>query len=606
MAGALGYHRGASMRVELTPPSVFLRYLRLFYRRAGHRLLWLVGLITLASSLEAFGIVLFFPLFTAGGASAPPPAIMLELFRVLGLRPTPRAVLPIIVAVFVFKGLLQFLSVAYQHFLSAELARTARTRLVSAFCSAAYRHVIHVTSGFYTNLVTSEVTRSGQAFIAFTHTLPPVINIAVFISIVFVLDWRLMLAAVGMGLLAVVCFRLPGRLTRQYSEMASQEHGSLAALLVQSVQAFKYLRATASFPRFQPRIDDSVRRLAHLEIRTGVAVALLLALLQPLLVVFIAAILFFRLADGAAEIAPLFLALIYLFRIMNEIFVLQTSWQAFCTTSGGVDLIERSLEQFDQRLEPSGARPFTGLRDSLRCAGVRFGYADQLTLDDVSLSIPKNTSVAFVGESGAGKSTLADILIGVLRPASGIVTVDGIDLTELVLDDYRRRIGYIPQEPAIFDDTIEHNVTLWAHAAPEDVRQAARRAHALGFIEAAPHGLQTRVGERGIQLSGGQRQRLAIARELFRRPEILVLDEATSALDSESERAIQESIDELKGQMTLLIIAHRLSTIRNCDHIYVLDAGRIVEHGSYGGLLATPGARFRTMCELQGLVLVGK
>jgi len=154
----------------------------------------------------------------------------------------------------------------------------------------------------------------------------------------------------------------------------------------------------------------------------------------------------------------------------------------------------------------------------------------------------------------------------------------------------------------LFDDTVAANITLWNDAAtPDQIRDAALRARCLEFIEAMPQGFETPIGDRGVKLSGGQRQRLAIARELLRSPEILVLDEATSALDTESEVAIQQSIDQLKGQITIVIIAHRLSTIRNCDRVFVLHGGKIVEDGGFDELATRSGGLFRKMCELQEL-----
>src|SRR5262249_46315813 len=155
-----------------------------FYRRTGHRLLWLVALITMGTYIEAFGILLFFPLFIREASSSQSPVgIVQDVFRALHLAQTPRAVLPVIVAVFLLRALLQFLSIPYQHVLSAEMARTTRTQLVSSFCQSAYRHTIRVPSGYVTNLITSEVTRSAQAFVAFSRTLPPVVNITVFVCI---------------------------------------------------------------------------------------------------------------------------------------------------------------------------------------------------------------------------------------------------------------------------------------------------------------------------------------------------------------------------------------------------------------------------------------
>jgi len=182
-----------------------------------------------------------------------------------------------------------------------------------------------------------------------------------------------------------------------------------------------------------------------------------------------------------------------------------------------------------------------------------------------------------------------------------------VPATELQAATWRRQIGYVSQESVVFDDSIANNICLWEGDARQDpaldqrIREAARHAYLDHFIEGLAEGYDTRVGDRGIRLSGGQRQRLFIARELFKNPNLLILDEATSALDSESERAIQVSIDALRGRMTVVIIAHRLSTVRNADKVFVLDQGELVEQGTYAELRETEGSRFGVMVDLQAL-----
>jgi ABC-type multidrug transport system fused ATPase/permease subunit len=301
--------------------------------------------------------------------------------------------------------------------------------------------------------------------------------------------------------------------------------------------------------------------------------------------------------------AGLFVVLAYMYRITAEVFAVQTHWQSFVASIGSIEAVEDELARGRAHAEPRGSRPVPATVESLACERVSFHYrAERPVLVDVDVMIPARSTVAFVGESGSGKSTLVDILTGTLRPQAGRVLVNGHDLADLDVEELRHRIGYVPQETVLFDDTVANNISMWDEGGRERLADAAQRARALGFIEATPEGFETQIGDRGIKLSGGQRQRLAIARELYRGPEILVLDEATSALDSESERAIQESIDALRGKMTILIIAHRISTIRNCDRLYVLHQGQIVEQGSYQELLARPASRFRRMCELQNLI----
>jgi subfamily B ATP-binding cassette protein MsbA len=249
------------------------------------------------------------------------------------------------------------------------------------------------------------------------------------------------------------------------------------------------------------------------------------------------------------------------------------------------------------------------LKHRIELSNVHFAYGvgQEDVLNGVSLAIPARTSVALVGESGAGKSTLVDLLSLALRPRAGALRIDDIPGDDIQLISWRRQIGYVSQETVLFDDTIANNICMWKGDPHRDsaliqrVREAAQQAHIAHFIETLPDGYDTLVGDRGIRLSGGQRQRLFIARELFRKPNLLILDEATSALDTESERYIQQSIDALKGQITVVIIAHRLSTIRNVDHVFVFDKGRLIEEGSYHRLRDAEDSRFGRLVAMQSL-----
>ncbi|MGG1399967.1 ABC transporter ATP-binding protein [Bacillus salipaludis] len=235
----------------------------------------------------------------------------------------------------------------------------------------------------------------------------------------------------------------------------------------------------------------------------------------------------------------------------------------------------------DKHIEPtkdnSGRKTF---RHSINLENVYFRYPNQeeYSVKNVSLSIPIGNSVAFVGTSGAGKTTIVDIILGLFEPEKGRVTVDGIDLNEL-MPIWKNKIGYIPQSIYLSDETIQKNVAFGINDQDIDesaVQKAIEDAQLKDFIDSLPEGLNTVVGERGVRLSGGQRQRIGIARALYNNPEIIFLDEATSALDNSTEKEIMKAIDSLKGEKTLIIIAHRLSTIENCDIVFKVDKGKLV------------------------------
>ena len=248
---------------------------------------------------------------------------------------------------------------------------------------------------------------------------------------------------------------------------------------------------------------------------------------------------------------------------------------------------------------PDGTLPVTEFREAVTFDHVTFAYEDTAVLRDVCLTLPKGKTVAVVGPSGAGKSTMADLLPRFYDVQEGCIRIDGTDIRSLRLGDLARLMGIVTQETILFNDTVFNNIAFGMPSVTrEQVAAAARVANADGFIEALPQGYDTNIGDRGAKLSGGQRQRIAIARAVLKNPPILILDEATSALDTESERLVQDALTRLMGGRTSLVIAHRLSTVRGADELYVLQDGRVVEHGNHKDLVANHGL-YSHLCSLQ-------
>ncbi|SDK77958.1 ABC transporter ATP-binding protein [Arthrobacter sp. ok362] len=263
----------------------------------------------------------------------------------------------------------------------------------------------------------------------------------------------------------------------------------------------------------------------------------------------------------------------------------------------------RDAEDFRNNAEKLGKTPISGEPKLLELRNVEFTYpgANSPAVTNVNLQIPLGTSVGVVGQSGAGKSTLIDIFLGLLVPSTGTMTLDGVPLED-VLAAWRKRVGYVPQEVAIFDGTVAQNVALsWGGDVDEDlVRLSLQRAQLLETIEARPEGIHGRVGERGGSLSGGQRQRLGIARALYMDPLVLVLDEATSALDTATEAAVAAAIQELQGDVTVISVAHRLSTIRDNAQVLYMSEGTIEARGTFDEVVAA-NPSFAQQAALAGL-----
>jgi ABC-type multidrug transport system fused ATPase/permease subunit len=266
----------------------------------------------------------------------------------------------------------------------------------------------------------------------------------------------------------------------------------------------------------------------------------------------------------------------------------------------GLDRIREVMSMRTEDEEDESRRHVGRLVGDVELRGVWFEYNEgQPVLKGVNIDAPAGTTTALVGSSGSGKSTLVSLIMAFNRPTRGEVRVDGTDLADLKLGDYRAQLGVVLQENFLFDGPVADNIRFSRpDASREEIEEVARIANADEFIRAFPEGYDTIVGERGIKLSGGQRQRIAIARAILADPRILILDEATSALDSESEAAIQEGLRRLRQGRTSFVIAHRLSTIRSADQILVLEAGEIVERGTHRELMAL-GGRYRELHDRQ-------
>jgi ABC-type multidrug transport system fused ATPase/permease subunit len=265
-----------------------------------------------------------------------------------------------------------------------------------------------------------------------------------------------------------------------------------------------------------------------------------------------------------------------------------------------VERIDKILNTENNIIELPCPEKLSDFQSIIRYENVSFAYRpERPVLRHINLDIRKGQTVALVGQSGSGKTTLADLLPRFYDPQEGHITIDGIDIRELKTHDLRAMMGNVNQEAILFNDTFYNNITFGVeHATMEEVRHAARIANADDFIMATPDQYQTTIGDRGSRLSGGQRQRISIARAILKNPPILILDEATSALDTESEKLVQEALENLMKDRTTLVVAHRLSTIRNADLICVMHEGEIVEQGTHDQLLALNGY-YRRLIEMQ-------
>ncbi len=509
-----------------------------------------------------------------------------------------RVSLLILVSTWVRAGF-NYLTQVYTELTQQKLVDRLRRRIFDQLQGLSLGYFSRTHSGELINIITNEIGRLQAAFSLVSFIVTKGLTLLVYLVLMFQLSWQLSLISVMLfTLLAVGLNTLNGRV-REASFAVSTASGRFASIAlefisgIRTVQAFntqeferrRYYRASREILNTSMKAAMGwamVRPLAE-----GLATTVLIAMIILALTVFV--------ANGSLQTASLLTFLFVLFRLVPAVHEINGNRAMLSSFGGSIEVIRELLRTDDKPYLQDGREEFRGLRRAIEFVAVDFGYdLEQPVLKDITLTINQGEITALVGASGAGKTTLVDLIPRFYDPSQGRILVDGIDLREYRVGSLRQRMAIVSQDTFIFNASVRDNITYGIETAEEEALwEAARQANALEFILAMPEGFNTQLGDRGVRLSGGQRQRIAIARALLRNPEILILDEATSALDSVSERLIQESLEKLSQGRTVIAIAHRLSTIVRANKVVVLDQGRIVEQGSYQGLLEQQGHLWR-------------
>ncbi len=407
--------------------------------------------------------------------------------------------------------------------------------------------------------------------------------------------WLVLAAILMAALIVAVQRKLMPSLGRQALAVVDAEVG-ISVRVTEDIQALRLLHSSgqrqAADRAVQSRLGDLERALRR-RARINEVLGPLANFLPVLAIAVIAALAVLLFQKRGSGVLPSLLTFVVALQRLN------TRIAGVGGTLNGIAINKPQMDRLNEILSPAGKAfcrdggvPFRALEEGVRFEGVSLRYAPDLppALRDVSFQLPKGQVLALVGPSGAGKSSIADVLVGLYAPTEGEIWVDNTPLSTLDLVSWQQRLGVVSQDTFLFNATLAENIAFGTPGATAAaITRAATAAQAAEFIHDLPDGYDTLVGERGYRLSGGQRQRISLARAILRDPELLILDEATSALDTQSERLVQEAIEQFEHNHTLLVIAHRLSTIVRADQILVLDQGRVVERGDHSSLLAKGG-----------------
>jgi ATP-binding cassette subfamily C protein len=479
-----------------------------------------------------------------------------------------------------------------------------RIRLFQNILQAKWPFFTKEKIGHIVDALTVEANDAGAAYRQLIELIAYLIIVLVYMVAAFILSWQLAALAVLGALAAFFFLRRRVMVGAALGKSISAANAELQSEALEEISGVKLIKSTASEMITIRRFSSYVRNLAHSKYRDGFNQAFLRVFFEPLTVGLLCIGIYLAVVIFRVSIEKIIVFLFIFYRISPRISNLQRTAHRVYSLSAALERIDR----FDRRARDSkevvGTKRLEGLQREINFKNVEFSYSkDGLVLKNINLTIPKGKTIAIVGPSGAGKSTIVDLIMGLIIPDAGIISIDGEDIKNVDIVSWRQKIGYVTQDAVFFHASVRENLTwVFPEASQEDIDRAVKIAYADEFIKNLPRGYNTVIGDRGMRLSGGQKQRLALARAIVRNPEILILDEATSALDAESEEKIQKAIDKLSRKITIIIVTHRLATVKNVDYIYFIENGKIVEQGTWNELIEKAG-RFKEMMSLQELGL---
>lgn len=414
------------------------------------------------------------------------------------------------------------------------------------------------------------------------------------IAFLLAMNWRLCLLILVLLPLLVLVAKFFGRRLKSLSTSIQDQTAALSTLIEEVISGIRIVKSFVQTKREEARFSLQVGQTLSLTLRRAGILAVFIPVISLLTFSAAAAVLWYggrQVIDGAVSPGELFAFVLFAGILIGPFSSAARVFAQIREAQGATERVFEILDTQSEVRDAPNAMVLSNVSGQIQVEHVNFAYDPRRpVLTDVSFEAKPGELVAIVGPTGAGKTTVMNLIHRFYDPTEGRITIDGQDLRLVTLESWYRQIALVPQETILFGGTILDNIGYGNRDADEEaVKEASRAAHAHEFIMSFPDGYQTIVGEKGITISGGQRQRIALARAILKNPRILLLDEATSALDSESERLVQEALEQLMKGRTTFVIAHRLTTIQRADRILVLNKGRLVETGTHNELMARQG-----------------
>jgi len=584
---------------------------RLLFNDLLARLGWRFPVLVLWTALvglsEGASIVLLLPLLnrigivTAGSQSVAN-ALIERGLALAGAR-TTGTILLLVGAV----ATLQMIFSVTLNWWSVRLARSYEARrqieLFGAFMRAKWTFMIDRKAGEMVNAIITECERLGRAFALSLSLFGSAVVALIYVVLSTLIAWQATLILVVFAIAAALAMTRFYKKSYAFGKTLTLLNAQLQAMLEEQFAGAKFIKASVGLDRSIAQLEPLVDRLGDINTFTTAMPSVVRALLEYIALIGLAAILVltngFGVAPGNVIIVLALFARLFprLTTVQAQLYALNANVHAI----EALDKLQMAAEAHAERQDGSSQPLKIHKPTVLAVVDVEVRFGERIALDQVNLTLSIPGLLAIVGRSGAGKSTLVHALLGLVELSAGSIRLGHYDLASAPLMAWRRSIGYVPQETILFHASVKDNLKLVNPTASDrDIRTAARRAHALEFIDSLPDGFATIIGDQGVKLSGGQRQRLGIARALLTNPALLIMDEAMSALDTESEVELLRTLEELRKQIGILLVAHRLAAARSADVVCVFENGRIVESGAWNELMARK-KRLYTLAEAQSL-----
>jgi subfamily B ATP-binding cassette protein MsbA len=561
----------------------------------------------LAGFLESIGISLLLPVFQSLITNKEEiilPSFFNKFFSTFNIEPKLANFIVFFLLLFLLKAIVKFFTGYLKVYYSGKFLLDLRVNLINKLINYNFISFTRKDTGKISTLLTMEVEKLLSGFIYFSNYLVTIFTGFSFVIVVFYMNYKFALVIILFGVLYYSLFRNVNKSIKVLSKEITDNNSNFNSLLIQFIQSYKYLKSTNNFSEISKLLKKNIIQIRKKHLQKDLRTNIIVSIQEPLTLLILVLLVYFSMRIIKIDASTSILIILLFYRSTSYFLSSQNIWNTFLSQIGSTN----SVINFENELKENG-ETHSGINKikfhkSIIIKNLSFSFNNKTnTLDNINLELKYKTTTAIVGKSGSGKSTLINMITGLIQPNKGDIFIDETSINDVDISYWRSKIGFITQESVIFNDSILNNITLWNYDEKKNkewLLNVIKMSRLDDFIISDDELLRV-VGDRGISLSGGQRQRISIARELYKKPQVLILDEATSALDSETENYINKSIESLKGSVTLIVIAHRLSTIKNADNIYVIEDGKSIENGSYQELSDNPNSKFSSLIKFQSL-----